>query len=406
MRKINIVDPINPIFDPDKINIWNFVFAKNPQLIKSMDSHSLSQSTRIYARECKFGSLDKTTAIGFLNQNHIKGAYNHQHGFGLFYDGELVAVMTFGRSRYNENFDWEIIRYACLQTFTVVGGASKLLSGAIKALGSNSIFSYSENMIGVGNLYEKLGFEFLGETGPGFFWYKPDQIINRQMAARYNLSKMFPDDVDEIYSTPISTFMKSKGFIQVFDMGNKRWGMNPKQKVQCQENHSSDFVFVEHNGEVITVSEMDAGQYKKVNLRKLVCNEMVKDGEVRLIPQNLITDFQQDGWEKNTKIPGNTGMIKIKKGDETKFIRLEELEKFENEGWTKTNRNNAVKKYTRAPATSGKIAVKKDGVKKMVLPDEAYSMVKYQGWELCAASCWRLASDEVKKLGRELGYDV
>jgi hypothetical protein len=42
----------------------------------------------------------------------------------------------------------------------------------------------------------------------------------------------------------------------------------------------------------------------------------------------------------------------------------------------------------------------------MVLPDEAFFMVKYQGWELCAASCWRLASDEVKKLGRELGYDV
>lgn len=405
MQKINIVHPKYPIFEEGKVNIWDFIFEKNPNLILSMDSHSMSNSTRIYARSCSFLEIDKSTAISFLNQNHIKGAFNHQYGFGLFYENELVAVMTFSKCRYNNNFDWEIIRYACLQTFTVVGGAGKLLAGAINKLGSNSIFSYSENMIGVGNLYTKLGFQYLGETGPGFFWYKDGEVINRQMAAKYNLIKMFPDEVEAIQKSSISAFMKNKGYIQVFDMGNKRWGMNPREKIE-KIIDKNDFVFIEENGEIVCVSELEATNENKINVRKIQCREMIKNDQVKLIPNSLVSDFLADGWEFNTKIPGNAGMVKIKKADDTMFIRLDELPIYESQGWRAVHDKNRVKKFTRAPATAGKIAVKKDGIKKMVCIDDAYNMVKNEGWELGAASCWRLASDTVKDLGRSLGYDV
>lgn len=408
MSKINIVNPENPQFDQSKINIWSFVYNKNPKLIDSMNQHGLNESTRIFARQCSFEKIPKDEAISFLNQNHIKGAFTHQHGFGLFYFGELVAVMTFGKCRYNNQFDWEIIRYACLQSFTVVGGAGKLLSGAIRELQSDSIFSYSENMIGVGNLYQKLGFEFMGETGPGFFWYKNGVAINRQMASRFHLAKMFPTETEVVYSTPISQFMKSKGYIQVYDMGNKRWGMNPKSSTTDKKIKAGELTFIQENGEIICVSEPDFNPSKKINLRKIQCREMVKDEAVRLIPTSLINDFIEQGWRLNSKKPGNSGMVKIKKGDETKFIRLEELDCFEKDGWAKSNTKNkdGKKKFTRAPSTNGKVSIKKDGVKRMVTIDEAHDMVKNHGWELGAASCWRLASDEVKKLGRELGYDI
>ncbi len=405
MNRINLVDPLNAKFDSSKINIWNFIFLENPELIKSMGSNNEHGSIKIPARKCNAQILDKETAINFLKRNHIKGSYGHQHGFGLYFENELVSVMTFSRSRYNKNYKWEIIRFASKINHSVVGGASKLLKFAKQQLNSDSFFSYSENMIGVGNLYKQIGFEFLGETGPGFFWYRDGEILHRMMATKKLLVQKYPDEEILIQQLSISKFLKSKGYIQVNDMGNKRWGMNPidpsKKTVE-----KIDLFFMEVGGEIIQVGEDESLNFKPVNLRKIECREMVYNNIVKLIPLNLVSDFQEKGWFFNTKKPGNSGMIKIKKGDETKFIKIEEWGFFNQDGWKKTNRNKTDKKYARAPATSGKVGVKKDGVKKMVLPDEALSMVKYQGWELCSASCWRLASDEVKKLGRELGYDV
>lgn len=42
----------------------------------------------------------------------------------------------------------------------------------------------------------------------------------------------------------------------------------------------------------------------------------------------------------------------------------------------------------------------------MVSREDAIQMIKNEGWQLGAASCWRLASDAAKQLGRELGYEV
>lgn len=405
MHRINLVDPLNVKFDSSKINIWNFTFLENPELIQSMSANNEHSSIKIPARKCNVRILDKETAIDFLKRNHIKGSYGHQHGFGLYFENELVSVMTFSRSRYNKNYKWEIIRFASKINHSVVGGASKLLKFAKLQLNSDSFFSYSENMIGVGNLYKQIGFEFLGETGPGFFWYRDGEILHRMMATKKLLVQKYPDEETLIKETSISKFLKSKGYVQVNDMGNKRWGMNP---IEPNKNlvEKIDLFFMEVDGEIIQVSEDESTNFKPVNLRKIECREMVHNNIVKLIPLNLVSDFQEKGWNFNTKKPGNSGMIKIKKGDDTKFIKIEDWEFFKQNGWKKTNRNKTDKKYARAPATSGKVGVKKDGVKKMVLPDEALSMVKYQGWELCAASCWRLASDEVKKLGRELGYDV
>ena len=53
--------------------------------------------------------------------------------------------------------------------------------------------------------------------------------------------------------------------------------------------------------------------------------------------------------------------------------------------------------------TTGRIAIVKDGTKKLVSVDEARDKVSNDGWSLAAASCWKKASPQALQLGKELG---
>jgi hypothetical protein len=71
MHRINLVDPLNVKFDSSKINIWNFTFLENPELIQSMSANNEHSSIKIPARKCNVRILDKETAIDFLKRNFV-----------------------------------------------------------------------------------------------------------------------------------------------------------------------------------------------------------------------------------------------------------------------------------------------------------------------------------------------
>lgn len=407
MEKVNIVNPLSPKFDDTKVNIWNFIAEKNAPLVASMNNYQQQNVKTIFARKCTVRKIHFNEAKEFLRNNHIKGSTAAKFCFGLEHNNELIAVMTFGKSRYVKKFEYEIIRFASKANHHIPGGASKLLKYAISAIGSNSIFSYSENMIGVGNLYEKLGFTFLGETGAGFFWYKFEDgkhITFSRESKKYYVASKYPEDAEMIFNSTQYEYFTSKGFIKVYDMGNKRWGMNPIGTQPKIEKHKFDFVFVEHEGRITHVSETIASDFKQINLRKTPCREMIKADDVRLIPESLIQEFEDDGWVRHSRPPNNVGFTKITNGVEVKNVKQTELQTYLQNGWVKTNRNAKPKKSQPSKAnTIGRIAIIKDGTKQLVPVDTARHLVLNDGWVLAAASCWKKASPQAKQLGKELG---
>jgi hypothetical protein len=63
----------------------------------------------------------------FLMENHLQGwARGNSTAYGLYFQEELVQIMTFGKPRYNRNFQWEIIRECSQKNTQVRGGASRL----------------------------------------------------------------------------------------------------------------------------------------------------------------------------------------------------------------------------------------------------------------------------------------
>jgi hypothetical protein len=53
------------------------------------------EQTKIYARKCIIKEISTELKNDFLNQFHIQGEDKSKIKLGLFYQDELVAVMTF-----------------------------------------------------------------------------------------------------------------------------------------------------------------------------------------------------------------------------------------------------------------------------------------------------------------------
>lgn len=142
-------------------------------------------SRRIYARKCSVREITNKQARDFNNNNHLQGHRNAKITYGLFYENELVQLMSFSKTKYNRNIreddSWEIIRECTSINTLVVGGVSKLYKYFLKNNIVKSIFSYCDFNKFTGESYEKLGMKFIGYTGPDMKWLLCEgrEVVNR-----------------------------------------------------------------------------------------------------------------------------------------------------------------------------------------------------------------------------------
>lgn len=205
------------------IHIYGSEWINSRSIVESRLRSLLNTSTKIFAR--------KTTVepIGFpedfLNVNHIQGSGAVSSvNYGLFLEGELVAVMTFSKPKYTKNadYDYELVRFCSILDVTVVGGASKLLKRFKQDYPNKTIMSYADRRWSSGGLYKQLGFEFVRNTEPNYVYYKSvTDIVNRYACFKSKLKKRFP----EIYSEELTQeqIMTKAGYSKVYDCGNSVW---------------------------------------------------------------------------------------------------------------------------------------------------------------------------------------
>lgn len=205
------------------IHIWEDDWVYKSDIVKSIILNKLQSSKTIWARKCSIKEVDNTDTRFFLNENHIQGFVGSKFKIGLYYNNELVSLMTFGSLRKSLGQDnnegvYELLRFCNKIGTSVVGGASKLLNYFIKNNRLKSIISYSDNSRGIGNLYEKLGFDFIHETTPNYYY-----IINSMKSHRFNYrkDKLVKDGYDK--SKTEVQIMNERGFYRIFDCGSKKW---------------------------------------------------------------------------------------------------------------------------------------------------------------------------------------
>jgi hypothetical protein len=172
---------------------WNDLYKKS--LIQSLLKIAVNKvDSKIYARKCKIQEITNIEARDFNEKNHLQGHRNAQITYGLFYNDQLVQLMSFSKTKYNRNLkednEWEIIRGCPGSNNIVVGGVSKLFKHFIKEQKPSKVFSYCDfnKFNGVG--YESIGMKFAGYTGPDMKWILKDRtVVNRQPYKHAELKK-------------------------------------------------------------------------------------------------------------------------------------------------------------------------------------------------------------------------
>lgn len=207
------------------LHFWEYEINSKPDIVKSIIASKLGMTRRIHARKCEIVNLDYTKSKNLEKLWHIQGHSPSSIRYGLKYNGHIVALMTFGRSRFDHTYDWELIRYCTRLNTTVVGGASRLLKHFMKHH-AGSIMSYANRRISNGKLYEKLGFVRHSTTPPNYVWIKDGRVLSRYACQKGKL-----ETLAGIVYNPGETeieCMTRNGYTRLFDSGNIKFVMEVK----------------------------------------------------------------------------------------------------------------------------------------------------------------------------------
>lgn len=200
------------------MHVWSNDWEDKPELLKSRIRNSIGLSNKIYARKTVVLELTKKTERSFFEDNHIQGYVGSLICYGLYYDGNLVAAMSFGRPRYAKGIDYELLRYANIRDSSVVGGASKIFSHFIKQKEPLSVISYCDRSFNTGSVYRQLGFIETNTSAPCYWYTKDYKTLYHRVKFQKHKLKTLLATYDESKSEWDN--MKENGWDRVWDCGN------------------------------------------------------------------------------------------------------------------------------------------------------------------------------------------
>lgn len=213
------------------IHIFEYEWADEQKRRKILDMLrrmiNPSSNTIVYARKTELREVGSSESAEFLEENHLQGSINSSINYGLYYNNELVALMTFGKPRFNKEYQWELHRLAYKNGVIVVGGADRLFKHFIKENNPSSIISYCDISKFDGHVYPRLGFKatLSDITEPNYMWVESHTNIalpryktmkHKLLAAGLGTPDMTENDI-----------MESLGYTKVYDCGNLRFTWTP-----------------------------------------------------------------------------------------------------------------------------------------------------------------------------------
>jgi transposase-like protein len=194
--------------------------SDNEEKVKSLLNTIHGKNERIYARNTKISEIDSSTSRKFNEEHHLSNSIGAKHHIGLFHDGALVMVGSFGKSRFNKKIAYECARMTSHSKYTVVGGASKIFKFFIETYKPQSLLTYADLRFGNGNVYEKCGMAFSGYTEPNYWYFhknNPKQVYSRVKFQKHKLPELL-----EKFDPNLTEYenMKNNKWDRIWDCGN------------------------------------------------------------------------------------------------------------------------------------------------------------------------------------------
>lgn len=202
------------------LHFWGTEVQANRDLVLSMIQAKLGDlENRVGARQLTVSVIDdKAVVREFFNANHLQGNCGNTLAVGLWKDNTLMACASFAKPRFSKDHEWELIRFAVKKTWSIPGACSRLVKAFERAVKPKSLISYANLRFSTGKVYRSLGFDFVRQTPPNYWWYVPRVgILSRYQTQKHKLEAFLPK-----FNPALSerdNMLNSRAH-QLFDCGN------------------------------------------------------------------------------------------------------------------------------------------------------------------------------------------
>lgn len=174
----------------------------------------------VYGRNTVVKDIDISIAKQFCEENHLQGYIRSIVNLGIFDTSDnLLGVMTFGFPRFDQGYQYEILRLCFKNNVEVIGGTEKLFKYFLNNYTPESVVSYCNIAKFSGKVYKRIGFKLDHISSPNYVWVKPSEndVLSKYKTQKSRLLEM---GIGEEHQTE-DEIMENMGYLKVYDAGNK-----------------------------------------------------------------------------------------------------------------------------------------------------------------------------------------
>lgn len=189
----------------------------------------ISEKEILYARKLKVKEVCNTEATEFCKKYHLQNGVNAEINVALVSDNnDILALMSFGKSRFDSSYEYELLRLCFKSKVIICGGKEKMFKYFIDRYLNDSVLTYCNLSKFTGDSYKSLGFKHVGVTDPNYVWVSQYDVKTRYQCQKKRLVELGLGSDSETESV----IMTRLGYNKIYDSGNLKLeykkGMNIK----------------------------------------------------------------------------------------------------------------------------------------------------------------------------------
>lgn len=187
--------------EPDKKNI-----------IISRIKNKLGLSKKVFARKCSVSYIDKQTSKKFITKNHLNGYIDSTYNIGLFYNDELVEVITINE----DNNNLVLNRFCSKQNMIIIGGLSKMIAFFKQNHTGKTLLTFADCdwCSTKDSCYEKVGFNVKNPHIQYYWWAKREKRYSIE-----EIKKSIIQFIGKAITDADAETLKKYGFKRCFNSG-------------------------------------------------------------------------------------------------------------------------------------------------------------------------------------------
>ena len=167
------------------LHIYDSEWYEQQDVIIDRIKSLLGFNKKLGARQCHCEKIENDDYELFCESYHIQGSVKAKWKYGLYFKDELVAVASFGKSRFKKD-EYELLRYCSKAGLSVLGGMKKLVSHFKKETGIVDVVSYADRRYTMKE-HSVYGNDIISISKPGYSYVTKNGIENRMNFQKYKL---------------------------------------------------------------------------------------------------------------------------------------------------------------------------------------------------------------------------